>query len=419
MNRASPEPLGRHEKHLWEARPGAEGGRKARRAGMYEAFVPAEIAERGFALGDDAVSQIASATKALSRLNATSPRSGSLGALADALMRSESVASSWIEGLVVSQRRLARAAFAVAGGASRDAKALEILGNVEAMRQAIELGASEGPPSLDDLRGIHRILLKRSADRRIAGVVRDRQNWIGANPYTPLGADYIPPPPEYVTPLLEDLCRFVAREDLAPIAQAAIAHAQFENIHPFMDGNGRVGRALIHVVLRRTGEATRYVPPISLALAAAPKAYVAGIGEYSGGDVSSWCEHFAAATEQAAREAERIGSQIDELQQSWLERLGSPRADAAVRRLIAELPSQPVISVATGSQAIGRSGEAVRNALLQLQDTGIVKPLDERKWGRAWECRELLDLTEEFEESVRSGRPEPPGYTRVGSSAAR
>lgn len=403
MNGVLLEPLGRHEKHLWEARPGAEGGRKARRGGTYEAFVPAEIAECRFVLDDGAVTQIASATKALARLNGASPHTASLGALADVLMRSESVASSWIEGLEVSQRRLARAAFAAAEGSSRDSKALEILGNVEAMRQATELGASEGAISVEHLREIHRTLLRRSSDRRIAGVIRDRQNWIGTNPYTPLDADYIPPPPQYVEPLFEDLCRFVARDDLAPVAQAAIAHAQFENIHPFMDGNGRVGRALIHVVLRRTGEAPKYVPPISLVLAAAPKAYVAGFGEYSGGDVSSWCEHFSSATERAAIEAERMGSQIDELQEDWLGRLGSPRADAAVRRLIAELPSQPVLSVATGSHLIGRSGEAARNALLQMETAGIVQPLNERKWGRAWECRELLELTEEFEQSVRAG----------------
>jgi len=398
-------PLGRHEKRVWEVRPGGEGGRKARRAGTYEAFVPAEIAQRDFVLDGGAVTRIAAATKALAGLNGSSPHSASLGALADALMRSESVASSWIEGLEVSQRRLARAAFAVAEGSSRDAKALEILGNVEAMRQAIELGAAGASISVEHLREIHRTLLRRSSDRRIAGVIRGGQNWIGSNPYTPLDADYIPPPPEHVEPLLEDLCRFVARDDLAPIAQAAIAHAQFENIHPFMDGNGRVGRTLIHVILRRTGEAPKYVPPISLVLAAAPKAYVAGFGEYSGGDVSSWCEHFAIATERAAIEAERFGSQIDELQESWLERLGRPRADAAVRRLIAELPSQPVVSVAGASRLIGRSGEAARNALIQMETVGIVHPLNERKWGRAWECRELLDLVEKFERSVREPTP--------------
>lgn len=405
MDGAAIEPLGSHKKLLWEARPGAEGGRKARRTGTYEAFIPAEIASRRFALDDDVIAQIASATKALAHLNAISPPRASLKALADALMRSESAASSWIEGISVSQKRLARAAFRASTGSGHDTKAAEILGNVEAMKRAIELGAGEEQISVDDIREIHRILLRYSADRKIAGVIRERQNWIGTNPYTPVGADYIPPPPEYVLPLLGDLCRFLARDDLAPIAQAAIAHAQFENIHPFADGNGRIGRTLIHIVLRRGGEVPNYIPPISLVLAATQKSYVAGFGDFSKGDVSSWCDLFAAATESSAVEAERMAAQIDERQALWLERLGNPRSDAAVRRLIAQLPAQPIMDVATGRRLTGRSLEAVRRALVQLEETGIMRPLNERKWGRVWECRELLELIQDFEESAR--RPPP------------
>lgn len=87
----------------------------------------------------------------------------------------------------------------------------------------------------------------------------------------------MPPPPERVKELMEDLVAFMNRGDLPPVVQAAIAHAQFEIIHPFADGNGRVGRALIHVVLRRRGLAPRYVPPVSLVLAADARAYVAGL----------------------------------------------------------------------------------------------------------------------------------------------
>lgn len=406
MNGAAPiEPLGSHKKLLWEARPGAEGGRKARRAGTYEAFIPAEIASRRFALDDDVVAQVASATKALAHLNAGAPLRSSLNALADALMRSESTASSWLEGLAVSQKRLARAAFKASEGPGRDLKAAEILGNVEAMKHAIELGAGDRQISVDDIREIHRILLRFSPDRRIAGVIREKQNWIGTNPFTPVGADYVPPPPEYVLPLLEDLCRFLARDDLAPIAQAAIAHAQFENIHPFGDGNGRVGRTLIHTILRRGGEAINYIPPISLVLAATKKSYIAGFGDFSRGDVSSWCDLFAAATQKSAVEAERMAAQIDERQVAWLERLGNPRADAVVRKLIAQLPGQPVMDVAAGRSLTGRSHEAVRNALVQLEGAGIVRPLNERKWGRLWECDELLKLVEDFEESVRNPAP--------------
>jgi Fic family protein len=401
MDRTSVEPLGTHRKLFWEARPGAEGGRKARQAGTYEAFIPAEIAGRRFALDDDVVAQIASATKALAHLNAISPARTSLKALADALMRSESAASSWIEGIAVSQKRLAHAAFRASSGSGRDTKAAEILGNVEAMKRAIELGADRERISVDDIREIHRILLRYTADRSIAGVIRERQNWIGTNPYTPVGADYVPPPPEYVLPLLEDLCRFLDRDDLAPIAQAAIAHAQFENIHPFADGNGRIGRTLIHIVLGRGGEAENYIPPISLVLAATQKSYVAGFGEFSGGNVSSWCDLFAAATKRSAVEAERMAAQIDALQAAWLEQLGNPRSDAAVHQLIAQLPAQPVVDISTGQGLTGKSREAVRNALAQLERASIMRPLNERKWGRVWECRELLELIEDFEESAR------------------
>src|SRR5439155_195849 len=80
-----------------------------------------------------------------------------------------------------------------------------------------------------------------------AGVIRNEQNWIGSNDYNPCGAAFVPPPPAHVRPLLDDLVDFCNRETLPPLAQAAFAHAQFETIHPFADGNGRIGRALVHV----------------------------------------------------------------------------------------------------------------------------------------------------------------------------
>lgn len=394
------EPLGHRERRLWEPNPGAMGGREARRGGVYEVFVPAMIADRGFALDEDVVATVASATKALARLNAAEPRLASLNALASALLRSESTASSRIEGLAISQKRLARAAFEGADRPRKDSKTAEILGNVEAMKRAIALGVAGTEVSSDDIRGIHRTLLRFSVDREIAGVIREQQNWIGGNDFNPVGAAYVPPPPEHVQPPLDDLCQFIARDDLAPIVQAAIVHAQFENIHPFADGNGRVGRALIHTVLRRTGEAINYVPPISLVLAATQRSYAAGFGAFSSGDVSSWCDLFAAATERAVEEAERMVSAIDDRQADWLERLGNPRSDAVVRQLIANLPGQPVIDVAAGSKLTGRSHVAVQNAISQLQDVGILSKLNERKWGRVWECDELLELVEGFEESV-------------------
>lgn len=216
----------------------------------------------------------AEATRALQHLEASPPRVATLVALAQNLLRSESVASSRIEVVHLSHKRLARAAYQADEG-QWDRRAAEVLGNVEAMKRAIELGTAGSPLTVADIEDIHRTLLRITEDTEIAGVVRTTQNWIGGNDYNPVGASYVPPRPEHV-PLLEDLCAFVNRVDLAPIVQAGIAHAQFETIHPFADGNGRVGRALIYTVLRRRGEIPRYIPPISLILAAQPQSYIAG-----------------------------------------------------------------------------------------------------------------------------------------------
>jgi Fic family protein len=398
------DPLGQNEKRVWPAAPGAYGGRKARRPGSYEVFIPYEISQRDFRLGGDAVAAVTEATRALQHLEASPPRVATLGALAQNLLRSESVASSRIEGVHLSHKRLARAAYQADKG-QRDRRAAEVLGNVEAMKRASEIGTAGSPLTVADVEDIHRTLLRLTEDADIAGVLRTAQNWIGGNDYNPVGASYVPPPPEHVRPLLEDLCAFVNRVDLAPIVQAGIAHAQFETIHPFADGNGRVGRALIYTVLRRRGEIPRYIPPISLILAAQPKSYVGGLTGYRAGEVSSWLAQFADATARAATEAERLADAIEQLQSAWLDDLGRPRSDAAVRQLVSALPQQPVIDVAAAQQLTGKSHVAVGKALQQLERVGILTRLNERKWGRVWECEQLFNLVDAFEKSVRTASP--------------
>jgi len=323
-----------------------------------------------------------------------------LGAVAQNLLRSESVASSRIEGVVISQKSLARAAHKEIGKGRGDSRVAAVLGNVEAMKRAIAIGAKGKPIVVGDLLDIHRLLLRHTEDRQIAGVIREAQNWIGGNDYNPIGAVYVPPPAKRVPELLSDLCDFINRDDLPPIAQAAIAHAQFETIHPFADGNGRAGRALVYAVLRRRGEIPTYVPPISLVLGARPKSYVAGLTDYRDGEVQLWCGSFFHATARAAVEAERLAQAIEELQERWLERLGRLRKDAAARQLVSALPEQPVIDVMAGQSLTGRSHVAVGKAMQQLEDAKVLHRLNERKWGRVWECDELLELVEGFEKSV-------------------
>ncbi len=391
---------GAFEEHIWPANPAAQT-RVARRGGHYRTFVPARIASRSFLLDGEAGAAVHEATRALANLEHSARRVATLGAVASSLLRSESVASSRIEGVAISQKRLARSAFERSRELRRDFRAAAVLGNVESMKRAISIGAEGGSFTVEDLLDLHRRLLRFTEDRDIAGVIRESQNWIGRNDYSPVGADYVPPPPRHLPRLLEDLCRFVARDDLPPVAQAAIAHAQFETIHPFADGNGRAGRALIYAVLRRRGEIPTYVPPVSPVLERAFRSYVGGLTGYRNGRVGEWCEFFAGAVLRAATQAEVLANEIDALQEDWLLRLGRPRSDSAARRLVAALPEQPVLDVAAAQRLSGRSHVAVGAAMRRLEQARILRPLNERKWGRVWECDELLELVERFEE--RSG----------------
>ena len=136
-------------------------------------------------------------------------------------------------------------------------------------------------------------------------MLREQQNWIGGNDYNPCGAAFVPPPPEEVTRLLGDLVRFADDDALPPIVQAAFAHAQFETIHPFEDGNGRTGRALIQILLLRRGLASTFVPPISIVFAQRKDAYIGGLTSYREDRLADWIESFAGAAARAATLASR------------------------------------------------------------------------------------------------------------------
>jgi Fic family protein len=290
--------MSRFETRSWPADPAVPGGRPERMSFRYRAFVPDPIAKLQLSVPSDVAASVSAAERAVDALNRDPPWLASLEVLARRLLRSESVASSRIEGLVLSQRRLASAE--ADEGAARDETARFVLGNVAAMEEAVALGTGAKPLRLEGILAVHRTLMLATTTPQIAGALRTRQNWIGGNAYNPGRAVFVPPPPGRVRTLMDDLVAFMNRADLPPVIQAAITHAQFETIHPFADGNGRVGRALIHVVLRRRGLAPRYVPPVSLVLAADARAYVSGLTAYREDRSGEWIDLFARAIGRAA-----------------------------------------------------------------------------------------------------------------------
>jgi Fic family protein len=201
---------------------------------------------------------------------------------------------------------------------------------------------------------------------------------------------------------MEDLLRFVARDDLAATLQAGIAHAQFEAIHPFADGNGRVGRAIIHYVLRRRGAAPRFVPPVSLVLAARSRTYTDGLNAFATGRIEAWIDVFAHALTTAARQAGTLAEEIADLQGRWRERAGHPRRDSSAEALITLLPAHPVLTVDAAAKLLGRSGQAANEALATLETTGVVKNSGTSQRRRAFEADELLQLVDMLERELLS-----------------
>jgi Fic family protein len=389
--------------------------------GRFEAFIPPRIATLDFELDKQAAYALSDGEQGLGALRREGGLHGGLSSLAETLLRSESVASSRIEGVNVSHARLARVRF---GDGPEDKKAREVLANVDAMRKAIELGASSVSLDLEAIKDVHRALIRDEELRGepYAGVVRQEQNWIGGNAYNPVGASFVPPPHDEVEPLLADLAEFMARDDLPALAQAAIAHAQFETIHPFLDGNGRTGRALVYAILRRRGELNEYVPPISLVLGGVPQGYVGSLKAYQG-QVSSArhpaaliAETFGQATMVACREAINLRQEVEALQAGWREKLTGLRSDASAWKLVEELPGRPVVTATSLSEALGISFPVANNAILELESREILRPLNQKRWGRGWEAPELLKLVERFEKRV-SRRPAVVGTPQPQAAA--
>ena len=384
---------GRYVERTWAHDPTLYAPPRYRRACSYRAFVPDPLIDLDLVLAGETAGIVSEAEAAIASLN--SGAQPLMAPLARLLLRSESIASSKIEGMQVDARSLARAEVAQDTGRSIGSEAADILSNIDAMQFAIERTTVADRIAPDDLGAIHGVLMARAPDAATAGRFRTSQNWIGGNDYNPCGADFVPPPWEELALLLHDLCRFCDDDALPPIVHAAIAHAQFETIHPFRDGNGRTGRALIHVILRRRGLAPAFVPPISVVLARDKERYIRGLTDFREDRLDAWIEIFAAAAAQAGQLAERYATRMAELQESWRERLrthSSPRADAAAWVVIDTLPAHPVITVPVGVAATGRTKPAITNAVDELVGAGVLVPLGESRRNRAWEADGLLDL---------------------------
>ncbi|KPM53735.1 cell filamentation protein Fic [Frankia sp. CcI49] len=404
----------------WESDLGAGLSRRDRLGCDYDAYLPDRLGSRKWRLDAATAADVAEAEVAISRLDREASALRGTEVLARILLRAESVASSRIEGLEVGGRRLLRAEAARGfGEPATDVTAAEVLANIDAMVRATELVGVGDPITVASLLDVHRRLLAASRLEQHGGRLRTEQNWIGGSGYNPCSAAFVPPPPEAVPDLLEDLCAFCADDALPAVAQAAIAHAQFETIHPFVDGNGRTGRALIHMVLRRRGLAAGVLPPVSLILATWSREYLAALAatHYLGPATSdeaqqatdSWVALFAAACTRACADAVDFEQRVETLRDNWLRRAGPVRADSTLERILHLLPAAPVLTVGSAAALSGRSLQATNQAINRLVDVGVLRQITVGRRNRAFEAPEAIEAFVYLERRLAS----PAGDTIV------
>lgn len=402
----------------WSGDPGAPS-RRGRASCDYEAYSPDPLANREISLNGDVAAEVADAEAAISRLNAEASALADTEALARLLLRAESVASSRIEGLEIGARKLLRAELAhELGERTSDVTAEEVLGNIEAMNSAIREIAPGDPITVDMLLKFHGRLMGSSRDRQHSGKLRQEQNWIGGSAHNPCTAAFVPPPPELVPGLLEDLCAFSSTDRLPAVAQAALAHAQFETIHPFADGNGRTGRGLIQLVLRRRGLATRVLPPISLVLATWASDYVDGLtatryhgpatGKAANEGINLWIGRFADACVRAVGDAASFEQSIQHIQDTWRTQLGRVRRGSATDLLLHSLPGAPVLTVNGAAELVGRSFPQANEAMARLTEAGVLSQVTVGRRNRAFEAKEIINAFTDLERQLAN----PSGDTR-------
>ncbi|KRE74588.1 cell filamentation protein Fic [Arthrobacter sp. Soil762] len=309
------------------------------------------------------------------------------------LLRTESVSSSQIENVTANARSIGMAEL----GDDSKRNATLVVDNVAAMNAALAAAHSLETVTVLEM---HRALM-RHADPRGAGRFREEPVWIGTSSTSPAGADFVAPDSRRVPELMDDLMDYAGRNDVQILAQSAIAHAQFETIHPFTDGNGRTGRALLHAMLRNKGLTRTVTVPVSAGLLNDVSGYHDALTAYRKGDPDPIILLTAEATFRAIDNGRQLADDITAARERWKEAIKA-RKDAAAWTIADLLARQPVVNSELLEERLGISPATIWRQMQVLEEAGVVQGFDKFKRGRHWRSDEILAALDSFAD--RSGR---------------
>jgi Fic family protein len=362
-----------------------------RHRGPYSAALVPAIANQGVSLPPALAALVDDASAEIARFDAELGHG--LAPFSAVLLRSESAASSRIENLTASARAIAEAELHPlhSGNASL------IVANTQAMQAAIALAGQIDPRAIIEM---HDALLVQDGAEE-PGRFREQQLWIGGSDFGPHGAMFIPPHHRLVPDAIDDLVAFIERDDIPVLAHAAIAHAQFETIHPFLDGNGRTGRALLQAHLRNKRLTRNVTVPVSAGLLVDTDDYFAALMDFRQGDIIPIATQVAHASFAAVANGRQLVDELRVIRSGWQARIKA-RRDAASWKIADVLVRHPVVNAKLIARELGMAEANTYRSLRPLIDAQILVQFADRKRNQMWRTPEVLEALDRF--ATRAGR---------------
>jgi len=362
-----------------------------------DAFVPGALppAAPSLALDGDLAQVLARAEHAVARLDLAGEMVPSLDWFIYAFVRKEAVVSSQIEGTEATLEDLLNFE-ATPEGTKPGADIEEVCNYLDALSWARrELARPKGLPlSMRLVHGVHRRLMRgvRGAAKQ-PGEVRRTQNWVGGA--RPALATYVPPPPQEVHRLLGELERYIhAKDKLPPLVRAGLVHVQFETIHPYLDGNGRVGRLLVALLLEHWGVLHAPLLYLSLFFKRRRPDYYRLLNEVRrSGNWEGWTEYFLEGVGEIAEESANTARDLYRLVAKDRVRVVDARNSSLTAvRLLELLPRHPVVTIPGSIRMLETTKPTATKAVGLLESLGILKETTGRKRDRVYKYVRYLDL---------------------------
>jgi len=372
-------------------------GRFRRMPGGYDAFIPTPLPPEDLDLDENLLLLLSKADRALAKLDGVAEVLPNPDLFVAMYIKKEALLSSQIEGTQASLRGVLE--FEADMKPKEDINEIrEVVNYIQAMGHGMEK-LSFAPFSLDLLNEIHRFLIKGTrGGARYPGVIRTEQNWIGVPGTTIFDAVFVPPPPEELPEILEDLMDFIGRRDKIPsLVKAALIHAQFETIHPYYDGNGRMGRLLITFYLYYLGILSRPLLYLSFYLKKNQQEYYEILNSVRfEGNWERWIEFFLKGvietSENSIETARKIISLQNELKNGLVEHsIGG----VAALRFIDYIFGHPIVSSSQVAEELGISRQTAIPLLKKFEEAGIIAEVTGQKRFRKYVFDDYLRIIQE------------------------